>query len=59
MQLRSAGLDVNTAEEARRYFEDWESRGLIEQLRAEEKGGPGRKKLPHYRFPVIFRGKLA
>jgi hypothetical protein len=58
-ELYSSGLDVNTAEEARKYFEDWESRGLIEQLRTEEKGGPGRRKLPHYRFPIMLRGKLA
>ena len=50
---------MNTAEEARRYFEDWESRGLIEQLKIEERGGPGRRKLPYYRFAVIFRGKFA
>ena len=58
-ELYSSGLGVNTAEEARKYFEDWESRGLIEQLKMEEKGGPGRRKLLHYRFAVIFRGKFA
>jgi hypothetical protein len=57
-ELYSAGLDVNTVEEAREYFEDWESRGLIEQLKTEEKGGPGRRKLPHYRFTIMLRGKL-
>jgi hypothetical protein len=58
-ELYSSGVGVNTAEEARQYFEDWESRGLIEQLKTEEKGGPERKKLARYRFTIMLRGKLA
>ena len=57
-ELYSAGLGVNTAEEARGYFADWESRGLIEQLRTEENGRAGRPKLPRYRFPTVFRSKF-
>jgi Protein of unknown function (DUF3987) len=53
----ASGLGVPTAVEARKFFKDWESRGLIERLKGEENATTGRRKLPRYRFTVV-RGKF-
>ncbi len=57
--LYSASLGVQTAAAARKYFRDWEDRGLLEQIKSEQSGGAGRRKLPRYRFTTIVRGKFA
>ena len=58
-ELYSAGLGVQTAAAARKYFREWEDRGLLEQIKGEQSGAPGRRKLPRYRFTSIVRGRFA
>ena len=57
--LYSSNLGVQTAAAARKYFREWENRGLLEQIKNEQNGVVGRRKLPQYRFTSIVRGRFA